>query len=91
MRRRRVSLDSRRDRKNPQFRHFLELARLLQWIVHRQTTRRRDKGELKMTTISNFAQQAFAAIGALAISALLFANTLATQAADVHSVAGILA
>jgi len=44
-----------------------------------------------MTTISNFAQQAFAAIGALAISALLFANTLATQAADVHSVAGILA
>ena len=44
-----------------------------------------------MTAISNFAQQAFAAVGALAISALLFANTLATQAAEVHSVAGILA
>ena len=44
-----------------------------------------------MTTISNFAQHAVAAIGALAISALLFANTLATQAAEVHSVAGILA
>ena len=34
---------------------------------------------------------AFAAIGALAISALLFANTLAIQTAEVHSVAGILA
>ena len=44
-----------------------------------------------MTTISNFAQHAFAAVVALAISALLFANTLATQAAEVHSVAGILA
>ena len=44
-----------------------------------------------MTAISNVAQQAFAAIAALSISVLLFANTLATQAADVHSVAGILA
>ena len=44
-----------------------------------------------MTAISNFAQHAFAAVAALGISVLLFANTLATQAADVHSVAGILA
>ena len=44
-----------------------------------------------MTLFSNYAQHAFAAIGAFAISALLFANTLATQAAEVHSVAGILA
>lgn len=44
-----------------------------------------------MTALSNYAQRAFAAIGALAISALLFANTLATKAAEVHSVAGILA
>jgi len=44
-----------------------------------------------MTAISNYARHAFAAIGALAISALLFANTLATQAAEVHSVAGIFA
>ena len=44
-----------------------------------------------MTAISNFAQQALAAAVALSISVLLFANTLATQAADVHSVAGILA
>ena len=44
-----------------------------------------------MTALSNFAQQALAAVGALAISALLFANTLAVQAAEVHSVVGILA
>jgi hypothetical protein len=44
-----------------------------------------------MTAFSNYTQQAFAAIGALAISALLFANTLAVQAAEVHSIAGILA
>ena len=44
-----------------------------------------------MTTFSNYAQHAFAAIGALAISALLFANTLATQASEINSIAGILA
>ena len=44
-----------------------------------------------MTTISNFAQHAVAAVGAFAITALLFANTLATKAVEVHSVAGILA
>ena len=44
-----------------------------------------------MTTISNYSQQILAGIGALAISALLFVNTLATKAAEVHSVAGILA
>lgn len=44
-----------------------------------------------MTILSNYAQHVFAAFGALAISALLFANALATQAAEVHSVAGILA
>ena len=44
-----------------------------------------------MTVLSNYAQHAFAAIGALAISVLLFANTLATSAVEVQSVAGILA
>lgn len=44
-----------------------------------------------MTIFSNYAQHAFAAISALTISVLLFANTLAVQAAEVHSVAGILA
>lgn len=44
-----------------------------------------------MTIFSNYAQHALAALGALTISALLFANTLATQASEVHSVVGILA
>ena len=44
-----------------------------------------------MTAFSNYAQHAFAAVSALAISALLFANALATQAAEIHSVVGILA
>jgi hypothetical protein len=46
---------------------------------------------MKMTIFSNYAQHALAALGALTISALLFANTLATQASEVHSVVGILA
>ena len=46
---------------------------------------------MKMTIRSNYLQHAFAAIGALAISALLFANTLAISATEVQSVAGILA
>ena len=44
-----------------------------------------------MTVFSNYSQRLLAAIGALAISALLFVNALATQAAEVQSVAGILA
>ena len=44
-----------------------------------------------MTALSNLAQHTFAAVAALTITVLLFANTLATQAAEVHSVAGILA
>ena len=44
-----------------------------------------------MTVFSDYAQQVFAAFGALAISVLLFANALGTTAAEVHSVAGILA
>ena len=44
-----------------------------------------------MTAFSNTSQHVFAGFAAIAISVLLFANTLATQAADVHSVAGILA
>lgn len=46
---------------------------------------------MNMSVFSNYAQHAFAAVGALAISALLFANTLAVKAVEVHSVAGILA
>ena len=44
-----------------------------------------------MTTISNYTQQIFAGVSAVAISVLLFANTLATKAVEVQSVAGILA
>ncbi len=44
-----------------------------------------------MTALSNYSQQLLAGLGALAISALLFVNTLATQTAEIHSVAGILA
>ncbi len=44
-----------------------------------------------MKVLSNYAQHAFAAVSAVALSALLFANALATKAAEVHSVAGILA
>ena len=44
-----------------------------------------------MTMFSNYAQHAFAAVAALTMSALLFANTLAVNATEVHSVAGILA
>ena len=44
-----------------------------------------------MTAFSNVAQHMFAAVAALTITVLLFANALATQAAEVHSVAGILA
>jgi len=74
-----------------QFRYFRKLARLLQYSSHRRISRRTRQGSMNMTILSNYAQHAFAAIGALAISALLFANTLATQATEVHSVAGILA
>ena len=44
-----------------------------------------------MTTFSNYTQQIFAVVGAFAISVLLCANTLAVQASEVQSVAGILA
>ena len=44
-----------------------------------------------MTIYSNFSQRILAGFGALAVSALLFANTLATKATEVQSVAGILA
>jgi len=44
-----------------------------------------------MSVLTNYAQHAFAAIGALAISAMLFANTLAIESAEIQSVAGILA
>jgi hypothetical protein len=51
-----------------------------------QTQRNRE-----MTIFSNYSQRFLAGFGALFISAVLFANTLAVQAAEVHSVAGILA
>jgi len=44
-----------------------------------------------MTLFSNYSQRFLAGFGAAAISALLFVNALAVQAAEVHSVAGILA
>jgi hypothetical protein len=44
-----------------------------------------------MTNFSNYSRQLLAGFGALAISVVLFANALATQAAEVQSIAGILA
>jgi hypothetical protein len=44
-----------------------------------------------MTAFSNYAQHAFAAVAALTLSVLMFANTLAVNATEVQSVAGILA
>jgi hypothetical protein len=46
---------------------------------------------IEMTAFSTYSQRIVAGFAAIAISALLFANTLATSAAQVHSVAGILA
>ena len=43
-----------------------------------------------MSVYSNYSQRIIAGFSALAITVLLFANTLATQAAEVQSVAGIL-
>jgi hypothetical protein len=57
------------------------------WRIARQTDLRGNE----MTAFSNYSQRFVAGFAALAISVLLFANTLATQAAEVHSVAGILA
>lgn len=44
-----------------------------------------------MSALSHYAQHAFAAMAAVALSVLLFANALATQSAEIQSVAGILA
>ena len=44
-----------------------------------------------MTTFSAYSQRLIAGFAAVAISTLLFANVLATKAAEVQSVAGILA
>lgn len=44
-----------------------------------------------MTAFSNTSQRIVAGFAAIAISVLLFANTLATSVTEVHSVAGILA
>jgi hypothetical protein len=87
-----VTLGERKahEAETPRIRRFLELARLLQSTPHRRMTRQRQRGN-RMSVFSNYAQHAFAALGALAISALLFANTLAVQTGEVHSVAGILA
>jgi len=44
-----------------------------------------------MTAFSHYSQRLVAGFAAIAISGLLFVNALATQAAEVQSVAGILA
>jgi hypothetical protein len=44
-----------------------------------------------MTFFSTYSQRALAAFTALAVSAVMFANTFAVQVAQVHSVAGIVA
>ena len=82
---------NRQSSKPAQFRRFLKLAQAVQSSPHRRMGRRMRQWGNIMTAFSNYAQNAFAAIGALAISVVLFANTLATQAAEVQSVAGILA
>ena len=59
--------------------------------LHRRIARRTDQRGNEMAAFSNYSQRIVASFTAIAISALLFANTLATSAAQVHSVAGILA
>lgn len=44
-----------------------------------------------MTAFSIYSQRLIAGFAAVAISTVLFANALATKAAEVHSVAGIFA
>ena len=44
-----------------------------------------------MTNVSLFARHALAAVAAVTISGLLWVNSLAVTATEVHSVAGILA
>jgi hypothetical protein len=44
-----------------------------------------------MTSFSNYARHAMAAVAALFISGFLMVNSLAVSAQEVHSVAGILA
>lgn len=63
----------------------------MQSSLHRRMARRTDQRGNEMTAFSNYSQRIVAGFAAIAISALLFANTLATSAAEVHSVAGILA
>ena len=77
--------------KTAQFGHFPNLARLLHWSWHRRIDRQRHQEEMKMPVYSNCTQRVLAGFGALAITVMLFANTLATKAAEVQSVAGILA
>jgi hypothetical protein len=72
-------------------RHSRDLARPMQSSLHRRIARRTDQWGNEMTAFSNYSQRIVASFAALAISAVLFANTLATGAAQVHSVAGILA
>jgi hypothetical protein len=48
------------------------------------------RGNKHMTAFSTYSQRLVAGFAAIAISGLLFVNTLATKAAEVNSVAGIL-
>ncbi len=44
-----------------------------------------------MTAFSTYSQRIVAGFAAVAISVMLFANAVGTKAAEVHSIAGILA
>jgi hypothetical protein len=67
------------------------MAHLVQWKSHRRMAANLKPRGSTMTTFSNYSRQLLAGFGALAISVVLFANALATQAAEVQSIAGILA
>ena len=49
------------------------------------------KGEFEMGNFSHYLRHAMAGAAAVFISGLLFVNSLAVSASEVHSVAGILA
>ena len=72
-------------------REFFSLARLVHYTWHRRKGRRYNRRGYTMSGFSSFARHALAAISAVFITGLLMVNSLAVQAHEVQSVAGILA
>lgn len=83
-------MPNRETAKTAEFRHFLDLARLMQTSVHRaERLPERIKGEYEMYTFSNFANRAAAAVASLAMTAFLFVGYTYTPSAQI--VAGMVA